>query len=109
MQHSFQTLVDYAYIGVGGQFGVTPYSENVPRWTIGQLAAELMGEYLTEPRNFLDMWVETPTQVSGIIQNTVNKYADDLGKWSAMKAPNDPAQDPGAAAWEKWRAENAKA
>ncbi len=104
MQHSFQTYVDYLYIGVGGQFGVTPYSELIPRWTIGQLAAELMGEYVTQPKNFQVQWNEDFTHVLGIIQQTLNRYAADLGKWVTMKAPNDPTEDPQAAAWEKWRA-----
>jgi hypothetical protein len=109
MEHSFRTYVDYCYVGFGGLFGVTPYSALVPRWSVGQLATELMGEYIRAPKNFNVGWKEDETQCLGIIQDTLNKYAGLLGKWSQMKAQNDPAEDPGAAAWEAWRAANAAA
>ncbi len=106
MNRSFQAYVNYCYIG-GGLFGVQPFSTQVPQWTIGQLSANLTGEYIKEPANFNASWNEDLTQCLGIIQDTVNKYAALLGKWAQMKATNDPAEDPGAAAWEAWRKANA--
>ncbi len=100
MQHSFQTLVDYAYIGVGGKFGVTPGSIP-PRWTVGQLAKELMGEYITQPGNFLDNWTESLTQVLGIIQTTINKYAGQLGELSRMTDLQNTTPE-----WDAWFAAN---
>ncbi len=96
---SFQRMVDSEYIGVGGMFGITP-GATPPRWTLAQLAHELMGEYVTMPLNKRAIWADDATVILGIIQQTVNKYAAILGDISKKKYENTTAE------WDLWQEEN---
>ncbi len=107
MEASFQNMVDHEYSGKdrapndypNGLFGITPGS-TPPRWTLNQLAHELMGEYVTMPLNKRAEWSNTATEILGIIQQTVNNYADVLGQISAKTYSNTTPE------WDLWITEN---
>jgi len=99
---SFQNMIDHEYSAKAvpgsvtpdfpnGQFGIVGGdASHPPRWTLGELRAELMREATTQVGNNRAAWKESPIQRLGIIQQTLNAYADVLMKIGSKSYQNAP-------------------
>ena len=98
---SFQNMVDHEYSAKdrsvtpdfpNGQFGIQGGSSQVPRWTLDELKHELDNEDVSMTKNNRGRWKENAIQRSGIITNTLNAYADVLGKVCSKEYQNAPQE-----------------